>query len=263
MKLQRGTRHRAPQWKVGLILILTGSATHALILQRAKAQEGSIPKAVLRVANASTVRIETPGEPGSGVAVRTDQSSCTLFTAYHVIAPLETGETGSVSFQGENKLVITREMIRRIELTDFAVVTLPASCPTRQVAILANPNDTTIGDMIFVSGFSANISPEVVNASYRVKPGRILSLSEQRDGYSLTYSADTMPGMSGGPVFASNATLIGIHGRGETMGYTGQKVAAMGMSVRLSRESGGPVRRESRQDGGAPSTRRHCPGVVC
>jgi S1-C subfamily serine protease len=245
------------------MLVLTSGADHGLMLNNARAQEGSIPKAVLRLANASTVRIETPGEPGSGVVVRTDPSSCTLFTAYHVLAPLETGETGAVRFPGETKVELSREMVRKIELTDFAIVTLPSTCPTKHVAILANPNDIAIGDMVFVSGFSANVSPEVVNASYRVKAGRLLSLSEQRDGYSLTYSADTMTGMSGGPVFASNATLIGIHGRGETLGYTGQKVAAMGMSVRLARPSGRPARRESWPDGGTPSTRRQCPGVVC
>lgn len=240
------------------------SALSACISSAALANDLVIPKAVLAIAHAATVRIDTPGSPGSGVVIRNERDSCTLLSAYHVAASIQEKEAGDVLFRSGQSLPLRRDMIARVGQTDFAILKIPNSCPVGRVAVLANPNDVLIGDRVFVGGFSANISPEVHSASYRVVGGRLLSVSEQLDGYSLTYDVDTVSGMSGGPIFSPSGLLIGIHGRGETLGNTGQKIAGMGMSVRLAlrilgQTSGGFESLPSIQ----PLRSSPCPGVIC
>jgi len=223
-----------------------------------------IPKAVLAIAHAATVRIETPGSPGSGVVIRNERDSCTLLSAYHVVASIQEKEDGDVLFRSGQSLPLRRDMVTRVSQTDLAILRIPIPCPVARVAVLANPNDILLGDRVFVGGFSANVSPEVDSASYRVVAGRLLSLSEQLDGYSLAYDVDTVSGMSGGPIFSSTGNLVGIHGRGETLGNTGQKIAGMGMSVRLAlgvltQTSGGFDSLPSMQ----PVRSIPCPGVIC
>jgi S1-C subfamily serine protease len=228
------------------------------------AQEGRIPKAVVIVAQDSTVRINTSGSPGTGVVIRNGEGSCQILTAYHVINQLSGAEGGEVWFRGGTRLLFTPSNTSRVGSTDLASISMAERCPVSNVATLGNTNDLMIGDLIFVSGFSANLSPEVDTASFRISAGRIVSQTEQPDGYSLTYDATTMPGMSGGGVFSSKGALIGIHGRGETLGQSGVKVAAMGLSIKLLFNIKTTVPSENR----VPSLfqrglRNLCPGVVC
>ena len=256
---------RSPLASLAAIALAAGpAALSACLPSAALANELVIPKAVLAIAHAATVRIETPGSPGSGVVIRNERDSCTLLSAYHVVASIQEQEAGDILFRGGPSLPLRREMITRVNRTDLVILKLPASCPVSRVAVLANPNDVLIGDRVFVGGFSANVSPEVQAASYRVVAGRLLSVSEQLDGYSLTYDVDTVSGMSGGPIFSPSGLLVGIHGRGETLGNTGQKIAGMGMSVRLAlrilgQPSGGFEGLPSVQ----PLRSSPCPGVIC
>jgi len=228
------------------------------------AQEGRIPSAVVRIANNATVRIDTPGSPGTGVVIRNGESSCVILTAYHVTTQLSGAEGGEVWFRNGRRLQFAQSNISRVGRSDLASISLAKHCPVHNAATLGNPNDLMIGDQIYVSGFSANLSPEVDTASYRITSGRIVSQTEQPDGYSLTYDAETMAGMSGGGLFSAKGLLMGIHGRGETLGQSGVKIAAMGLSVKLLKSINAPARSEFRipssfHGGGS----QHCPGVVC
>ena len=225
----------------------------------------SIPKSVNRIAASATILIQTPGSPGSAVVIKNSSESCTAITAFHVVESVNEHEYGELIFPGRaSSLELRPDMISRVNNTDFAILRMPESCPVSQVAILGNPNDVQIGDKLYVAGYSANVSPEVDRPSYRLVSGVLLSLTEQPDGYSLTYDALTSSGMSGGPIFASNATLVGIHGRGETLANTGQKIAAMGMSVRLARLfPSGSMIESSPLRFIMPLRSAPCPGVVC
>lgn len=230
------------------------------------AQEERIPGAIRGVAPAATVRIETPGNSGSGVVIANSQERCTLLTAFHVAQQLRGGEQGEIRFQNGGRMQLDSSMVRRVASTDMAIIEANARCPVQRTAILGSANDIMIGDLVYVSGYSANVSPEVSSTSYRISQGRILSISEQPDGYSLFYDALTISGMSGGPLFSSKGLLVGIHGRGETLGLTGQKVAAMAMSVRLL----GPGFGSSKDNRNfaptplqSPGSVRLCPGVIC
>ena len=241
---------------LALILLVVDSPTIA--------QESRIPGAVVQVARDATVRIDTPGSPGTGVVIRNSEGSCQILTAYHVSKQLSSAEGGEVWFRNGSRLPFSQSNVSKVGTTDLASINLAERCPVVNVATLGNPNDLMIGEQIFVSGFSANLSPEVDTASFRIMAGPIVSQTEQRDGYSLTYEAATMPGMSGGGVFSAKGLLMGIHGRGETLGQSGVKVAAMGLSVKLLNGINAPVRFEFRIPSSVPGGgSKQCPGVVC
>ena len=257
--LAKGPRRRSIFSLIALLCALLAG-----ISQAQAAEQVSIPRHVNRVARSATILIQTPASPGSAVVIKNSPDSCVVITAFHVVEVINEKEYGDLLFPSGATLKLRPEMITRVQGTDFALLRMPTSCPVAQVAVQGSPNDVHIGDRVYISGFSANISPEVVRPSFRVVSGTILSLSEQRDGYSLTYDTNTVSGMSGGPIFASNGTLIGLHGRGETLAYTGEKIASMGMSVRLARELAAYTPYEPRPtELPQPLRLAPCPGVVC
>lgn len=223
------------------------------------------PKHLSILAQESTVRIDTSGSPGSGVLIRNSSTRCVILTAHHVAAQLKGTEEGEIHFRGGGIRTFNNIHIAKKGSSDLASITLDTSCPASNTAIMGNPNDVRLGDIIYISGYSANISPEVNNYSYRLPRAQIISLTEQRDGYSLTYTNKTVSGMSGGGIFSKTGELIGIHGRGETLGSSGEKIASMGMSLRLlyepstgNEQLGRNQRSRSYQPKG-----KSCPGVIC
>jgi len=241
--------------RILLLILFTNNPSHV------PAQEERIPKSVLKIALASTVRIDTSGSPGSGIVIKNAPMNCQVLTAFHVVKQTANGEKGAIIFNNEKTLEYDINSYFQIGSSDLAILSLGYQCPVQHSALLGNPNDIKVGDRVFISGFSSNLSPEVISPSYRVSAGHILSLTEQRDGYSLTYDASTFSGMSGGGIFSSSGTLIGIHGRGETLGQSGVKAAAMGMSVQLL--SNAIQSLPDRQSAPTTSPGKACPGVIC
>jgi len=221
---------------------------------------------VQRVATDTTVRILTPGPDGSGVVVKNNQG-CILATALHVVNSIKQGESGEVEFMSSRRIAFSTSDITRITDKDLATIQLNENCPVQQVAVIGLINDIAIGDQVFVSGFSSNSSPEVISPSFRVESGIIKSMTPQADGYSLTYSANTQGGMSGGGIFNDKGRLIGIHGRGETLGQSGQKLAAMGILSQDLMTYVSPGDRNPRDNRFEKNSNGNgsagCPGVVC
>jgi hypothetical protein len=196
-----------------------------------------------------------------------NNQGCILASALHVVESIKQGETGDVIFGNSKNIAFNSQNIIAIPGKDLALIKLTESCPVHNVAVLGFVNDIAIGDQVFVSGFSSNSSPEVITPSFRIEPGIIKSLTPQADGYSLTYSAETQSGMSGGGIFDAKARLIGIHGRGETLGESGQKLAAMGilaqdLMTHLSPNTGGngSIYFENNLN---RNNLLGCPGVIC
>lgn len=233
--------------------------------QPTTAETLSPPKHLSTIAQASTVRIETTGSPGSGVLIRNSATRCVILTAHHVVSQLQGEEEGAIHFREGGTRSFHRKSIEKKGNSDLAAITLDTSCPASNTALMGNPNDIGLGDTIYISGYSANRSPEVNNDSYRLPRAEIISLTEQRDGYSLTYTNKTVSGMSGGGIFSKKGELIGIHGRGETLENSGEKIASMGMSLRLLLKPSAGIHNKHQR----PRNIRHqqmnkaCPGVVC
>ena len=225
-----------------------------------------VSRIVQRVATDTTVRILTPGPSGSAVVVKNNQG-CIIATALHVVDSVKQGESGEAVFASSKSIVFSARDVMRIPGKDLAIIQLVEICPVQQIAVLGLINDVVIGDQVFVSGFSSNSSPEVISPSFRVEPGVLKSLTPQSDGYSLTYSADTQSGMSGGGVFDAKGRLIGIHGRGETLGQSGQKVAAMGILAQglmtYLYPGGGSSGYKKFEYNFNKNNSLGCPGVIC
>jgi S1-C subfamily serine protease len=98
---------------------------------------------------------------------------------------------------------------------DLAVVKFK-STTNYSIAKLGNCNLLESGMDLFVAGFP--VATRTINESVFVfREGKVSANSNKifEKGYSLVYSNDTLPGMSGGAVLNSNGELVAIHGRGD------------------------------------------------
>lgn len=95
------------------------------------------------------------------------------------------------------------------------------------VASLGDANTVNIGDTVYISGWpdpEKELDPatggcrgKVARRQRRLAWGPVakkINPDDQNTGYSIFYTDNTGPGMSGGPVFDSNGRLVGNHGKG-------------------------------------------------
>jgi Flp pilus assembly protein TadD len=98
---------------------------------------------------------------------------------------------------------------------DLAVVEFRAATkyPT---AKLGNSNSLTEGMELYVGGFPS-ATKTITDSIFVFREGKVSANSNKtfEKGYSLVYSNDTLPGMSGGTVLNQNGELVAIHGRGD------------------------------------------------
>lgn len=168
---------------------------------------------VAKIAKGITVLINNQNSSGSGAIIKRSGSTYTVLTAAHVVR--ETGDYNIVTSNGK-RYSLDKNSIRTFKDFDLAVVQF-SSTQNYDTAKLGNSNDSTEGTTAYIAGFprpTAAISEPL----YTFVDGRIIANASKslQDGYSLVYSNNTLPGMSGGPVLNEKGELIGIHGRGDT-----------------------------------------------
>ena len=168
---------------------------------------------VAKIAKGITVLIDNESSPGSGVIIERSGKTYTVLTAAHVVRG--TSDYNIVTSNGQRYSLI-KSNIKRLKGVDLAVVKFNSnqSYPTAKIG---NSDNSTEGTTAYVAGFPKPTAA-VSNALYTFMDGRIIANASQslRDGYSLVYSIDTFPGMSGGPILNEKGELIGVHGRGDT-----------------------------------------------
>ncbi len=110
---------------------------------------------------------------------------------------------------------LTLAAIQIIPGVDLAVVRFNSD-RRYLVPKLGDANTSTEGTIAYVSEFPS--STEAIDLSiFSFTDGKITANSSRllKDGYSLIYSNNTLPGMSGGGVFNDRGELIAIHGKGD------------------------------------------------
>ena len=167
---------------------------------------------VAKIAKSVTVNIESAESPGSGVIVQKNNNTYTVITAAHVLRNPQSIFTIVTPDGNTHKLT----NIKATPDTDLAIAKFQSST-NYPVAKMGDSAESPEGATVYVAGFPQ--ATQAISASiYNFTEGKVTANANRplTDGYSLVYNNNTLPGMSGGPVFNGAGELIAIHGRGDT-----------------------------------------------
>ncbi len=198
--------------RISLWTALIGvGATVVLVQPNIAAAKSSVE--IADTAKAISVLITEPNSVGSGVILQRQGDTYTVLTAAHVVknaASYKIATSDDRSYQ-----VIPNSIRRAPGNIDLAVVKFKSTAkyPT---AKLGNCNVLKSGMDLYVAGFPG-ASGTITEPVFVFREGKVSANSTKtfEKGYSLVYSNDTLPGMSGGVVLNSEGELVAIHGRGD------------------------------------------------
>jgi len=216
------------------LLATTVSAAVVFTIQPT-ASATKTPQEIGRFAKLVTVQVN-PSTPqngsGSGLIVAKQGNTYTVLTCDHVRSATG-GKNGATirTSDGKSYRVIEEKSLgssdweKRPTEVDLALLTFTTDGQANyEVATLAKADDVTEGAQIFVSGFPVTMITgmgnrnlvEGENRNFEFSPGFVSSRTNNRaNGYNLRYTAVTLPGMSGGPVFDADGRVVAIHGRSD------------------------------------------------
>jgi tetratricopeptide (TPR) repeat protein len=192
---------------------LISIAFSSTIVFYATASLGLSATEVARIAKAATVRIESDVSQGSGEIVQQQAGQYIVLTAAHVVRDRQVKYTAIATDNRRYQLL--PESIQILPGVDLAIVRFNSD-RRYLVPKLGDANTSTEGTTTYVSGFPSGT--ETIDLSiFSFTDGKITANSSRplKDGYSLIYSNNTLPGMSGGGVFNDRGELIAIHGKGD------------------------------------------------
>jgi tetratricopeptide (TPR) repeat protein len=167
---------------------------------------------VAQEAKAVTVLIQNQADSGSGVLIQRQNQIYTVLTAAHVIRA--TVPYTIATPDGLKHSVIGTD-IQMIPGVDLAIVRFKSD-RTYPIAKVGSSQTLSEGNPVYVAGFPLSTAA-ITQPVYNFTDGKVTARSSKpfADGYSMVYSNNTLPGMSGGGVFNGGGQLIGIHGRGD------------------------------------------------
>ena len=168
-------------------------------------------EAVAKLAQAITVRIEGATQ-GSGVLVKREGNRYTVLTAWHVVSGQRPGEELDVYTPDGQKHQVERGSVKHIGDVDMAVLDFMATAHYKVASI--NSRDSQIDfKTVVISGYPSHPASGLKYSAGLLETSADIGLDQ---GVRLFYSANTLSGMSGGPILlAPLGLLVGIHARGE------------------------------------------------
>ncbi len=173
------------------------------------------PSEVGKVAKQVTVAIKsTESEYGSGIIIQHQGNTYTILTAAHVLKNAGSGYNLTTP-DGQTYQLQAATVKKFPSQVDLAVAKF-TSDRSYPIAKIGDSNSVVEGNTAFVSGFPAPTA--AINLSvYVFRKGDVVANSSRplQGGYAIIYSANTLPGMSGGGVFNDRGELIATHGRGD------------------------------------------------
>jgi serine protease Do len=196
------------------IALLAGivAALIAIISQPAIAKT---PQEVANIAAPVTVQINSSLGDGSGVIIAKNGKTYTVLTVNHVVEKPDIKYTIG-TFTGKNYQATAVTGLQTTD-TDPDLAAVKFESPeVYPIATIADSDTAVIGTQIFVYAYPATGGLFGTQREPELSPGIVTSRPRNRPkGYTLRYQAVTWSGMSGGPVFDSDARVIGLHGQGE------------------------------------------------
>lgn len=181
----------------------------AVVLVQPQLAMALTPAQVSDIAKEFTVLIK--GDlSGSGVIFERKGDTYSVITNRHVIA-----KEGRYEIQTPDGSTHMVSSTKEIPGLDLAVLDFKSDKNYR-LAKLGNSDSINAGTTVYVVGWADGL-PGINESSYYFTDGSIRSILENPDkGYSLVYSNEALPGMSGGPVLDEKAQVVGINGRAKT-----------------------------------------------
>ncbi len=171
------------------------------------------PTEVAKIAKSVTVSIKTPDDRGSGSIIARTGNTYTVLTAAHVVK--KTDEKYTIELNDGQKYTVSERQLAPNGNLDLAIVKFQSN-RTYPIVKIGDSNNAIEGSLAYVSGFPV-ATAAITQSVYTFSDGKITANSSQPfdKGYSIVYSCNTLPGMSGGPVLNERGELIAIHGRGD------------------------------------------------
>jgi tetratricopeptide (TPR) repeat protein/V8-like Glu-specific endopeptidase len=184
----------------------------------ARSAMGLSPVEVGKIAKSVTVSIDSANSVGSGVVIKKEGTTYTVLTAAHVVRNRQ-AQFKLTTPDGKNHSLVATN-IKATSDADLAIVKFqsPANYP---IAKLGNVETASEGAVVYVSGFPL-ATTAITESIYNFTEGKVTANASRplAGGYALVYSNNTLPGMSGGPVFNDAGETIAIHGRGDVQETT-------------------------------------------
>lgn len=193
--------------------VLMSIAIVSPIILSATASFGLSATEVAKIAKSATVKIESDNSEGSGQIIQAQAGQYLVLTAAHVVRSKQVKY--AVITADNRRYPLAPETIQMIPGVDLAVVKFTSN-QRYSVPKLGDADTSIEGTTAYVSGFPSGT--ETINLSvFSFTDGKITANSSKplKDGYSIIYSNNTLPGMSGGGVFNDRGELIAIHGKGD------------------------------------------------
>jgi tetratricopeptide (TPR) repeat protein len=171
------------------------------------------PTEVGKIAKGITVAIRTPDDRGSGAIIARTGNTYTVLTAAHVVK--KTNGQYTIELSDGQKYPVSGRQLSPTGNLDLAVVKFQSD-RNYPIVKIGDSNSATEGSLAYVAGFPL-ATAAITKSVYTFSDGKITANSSQPfdNGYSIVYSCNTLPGMSGGPVLNDRGELIAVHGRGD------------------------------------------------
>ncbi len=171
------------------------------------------PTEVAKIAKSVTVAIRTPDDRGSGAIIARTGNTYTVLTAAHVVK--KTNGRYTIELSDGQKYAVSGKQLAPTGNLDLAVVKFQSD-RNYPVVKIGDSNSAVEGSLAYVAGFPL-ATAAITKSVYTFSDGKITANSSQpfENGYSIVYSCNTLPGMSGGPVLNDRGELIAVHGRGD------------------------------------------------
>ena len=203
-----------------LTIILTGAVTVAAVVGQQYAACAKTAQEIAQLAILTTVEVNNTlgsSASGSGVIIAKQGNIYTVLTTNHVVASLAQEYSIRTHLEKNYRAIRIQRLPKNDRDIDLALVQFQ-SREQYPVAPMGESERAVVGSTIYVAGYPL---PIAFGSERKLEfTGGIVSsrLDRRSSGYGLRYQAVTRRGMSGGPVFDAEGTVVGIHGQGDTVG---------------------------------------------
>jgi tetratricopeptide (TPR) repeat protein/S1-C subfamily serine protease len=206
-------------YRSSLFLSAALVGTTVALVQPVSAKSASEIKSIAMAVTVE-IKLKQSDRVGSGVIIDKKGDLYTLVTNRHVICgegncqSISESEVYSLGLFDGQKYQVKKSVIKLLgDDLDLAIIQFRSN-RNYSVAKVSAPGSLKIEDEVYTAGFSYE------QLGFAFGKGKAIAVVNKRltgdnGGYTIAYSAGTLPGMSGGGVFNNNGQLVAIHGYGD------------------------------------------------